>query len=241
MDRRVAAQALTALVALPDIGGAQPVAIDLPGAFELVPGRPGTVIGVPHGTADTGTLEAGRLLCARLGVAGVFVTGFWDPKSRQRVNVNRPTEMLIGRESQVLQQWRSERAVAANARYEQLVQQAAQGRLMAFYELHSNNRPALVDSIEVSTRGVGRSEAQRFKAAFEAARDRLAADVPRLAIHISPLDPVSYPNYGNASTISRLADKGCAIEHPARVVVNRAWRRVYAECLAEAIREARWA
>ena len=171
----------------------------------------------------------------------MFVTGFWDPKARQRVNVNRPTEQLIGRESQVLQQWRSERAAAANARYEQLVQQAAQGRLKAFYELHSNSRPLYADSIEVSTRGVERGEAQRFKAAFEKARDRLTADVPRLAVHVSPLDSVSYPNYGNASTISRLADKGCAIEHPGRIVVNRAWRRAYAECLAEAIREARWA
>ena len=241
MDRRAAAQALTALAAGPTLGWAQPADIDLPGAFEVVPGRPGTVIGVPHGTADTGTLEAGRLLCERLGAAGVFATGFWDPTSRQRVNVNRPTEQLIGRESQVLRQWRSERAAAANARYEQLVQQAAQGRLKAFYELHSNNLPPYADSIEVSTRGVERGEAQRFKAAFEAARERLAANVPRLAVHVSPLDQVSYPNYGNASTISLLADKGCAIEHPRRIAVNRAWRHAYAECLAEAIREAPWA
>jgi len=34
-----------------------------------------------------------------LGWAGVFVTGFWDAKTRQRINVNRPTEWLIGPES----------------------------------------------------------------------------------------------------------------------------------------------
>ena len=82
--------------------------LDQLGAFERVQGRPGIVIGVPHGTADTGTLEAGRILCDRLGAAGVFVTGFWDPKARQRINVNRETEELIGPRSEVLKQWQTQ-------------------------------------------------------------------------------------------------------------------------------------
>ena len=214
--------------------------LDRPGTFDVVRGRPGLVVGVPHATADTGTLEAGRILVERLGAGGVYVSGFWDRTARQRINVNRPTEQIIGRDSEVVRQWPSERALAANARYVELVKDAAQGRLRMFFEIHSNHRPDLANSIEVSTLGIRRDEAARLKRAFEAARDRLAADAPRLALHVSPLDKVTYPNYGAASSISKLSDKGCAIEYPGQVFSNKAWRTAYAQCLAEAVQVARW-
>src|SRR5205085_8897691 len=112
---------------------AEGTGIDDLGKFELVLGRPGVVVGVPHGTPDVGTLEIGRILRERLGAGGVFVTGFWSGRTRERINVNRPTEQVIGPESQVLRQWSSERAIAANRRYDALVTQAAQGRVRAFY------------------------------------------------------------------------------------------------------------
>jgi len=214
--------------------------IDQLGKFELVLGRPGVVVGVPHATPDIGTMDVGRVLRERLGSGGVFVTGFWDTKTRQRVNVNRPTEQIIGQESQVVRQWPSDRAVAANARYTALVKEAAQGQLKVFYEVHSNHRPHLADSIEVSTLGFLRGDAERLKAAFETARERLAPDVPRLAIHVSPLDKVTYPNYVAASSISKVSERGCAIESPGRVLANRAWRLAYAACLADAIQAAPW-
>jgi hypothetical protein len=214
--------------------------IDQLGKFELLLGQPGIVVGVPHGTPDIGTLELGRTLRERLGAGGVVVTGFWDAKTRQRINVNRPTEQLIGQDSQVLREWQSDRAVAANARYDTLVKEAAQGRLKVFYEIHSNHRPLLAGSIEVSTLGLSRGDAKRLKAAFEAARERLAPDVPRLAIHVSPLDKVMYPNYGAASSISKLSERGCAIESPGHVLGNRAWRLAYGACLADSIKEAQW-
>jgi hypothetical protein len=210
------------------------------GKFECIIGRPGVVVGVPHGTSDAGTMEAGRILCGRLGAGGVFVTGFWDPKTRERINVNRDSEQLIGQDSQVLRHWHSDRAAAANARYIALVREAAQGPLKVFYEIHSNHRARYADSIEVSTLGVSQDEAARLKYAFETARDRLAKDVPRLAIHVSPVDKVSYPNYGAASAISKLSHKGCAIETPGHVFSNRAWRQAYAACLADAILAAQW-
>lgn len=210
------------------------------GKFERALGRPGIVVGVPHATPDTGTLDVGRILCKHLGAGGVFVTGFWDPKTRQRINVNRDTEQIIGKDSEVVRQWRSDRAIAANARYTALVKEVAQGRLRAFYEIHSNHRPRYANSIEVSTLGVSRSEAARLKEAFETARERLPREVPRLALHVSPVDTVTYPNYGAASSISKLSERGCAIEHPGRVFSNPAWRRAYAACLAEAIQAAPW-
>ena len=203
-------------------------------------GRPGVVVGVPHGTPDVGTLDIGRIVRERLGAGAVFVTGFWDRATRERINVNRPTEQIIGPESKVLRQWPSERAATANARYEGLVKEAAQGRLEVFYEMHSNSRSEFAGSFEVSTLGLGSGEAARLKAAFETARDRLPADVPRLVMHVSPLDKVSHPNYGAASTISKLSRRGCAIEGPGRVLANRTWRLAYAGCLGEAIAVANW-
>lgn len=214
--------------------------LDQLGAFERVLGRPGFVVGVPHGTPDSGTLEAGRILCARLGFGGVFVTGFWDAKTRHRINVNRETEELIGGHSEVVRQWRSPRAVAATERYVAFVKEAAQGRLEVFYEIHSNHRPQYADSIQVSTLGISRGDAQRLKEAFMAACDRLDADVPRLVMHVSPLDKISYPNYAHASAVSAFSVKGCAIEHPGRVFDRRPWRVAYATGLADAISEAKW-
>ena len=214
--------------------------IDQLGRFELVRGRPGVVIGVPHGTPDVGTLDAGRILRERLGAGGVFVTGFWDTSTRQRVNVNRPTEQVIGRDSEVVRQWQSDRASAANAHYIALVTQAAQGPLKMFYEIHSNHKARLAQSIEISTTGMSRDDAARLKAAFEAARERLPADVPRLVLHVSPLDKVTYPDYRAASSISKLSARGCAIEYPGQVFANRAWRSAYAKCLADAVEMAKW-
>ena len=241
--RRFLAGSLAALLA-PRATAATPppdtADIDQLGKFERVLGRPGLVIGVPHGTADVGTLDAGRVLCERLGAGGVFVTGFWDPKTRQRINVNRDSEEIIGQDSEVLKQWRSDRSIAANDRYTALVKEASQGPLKAFFEIHSNHKTRYVDSVEVSTRGVWRGEAEKLKEAFEAVRDRLAPGLPRLSIHVSPVDKVTFPNYGAASSISKLSAKGCAIENPGRVFGNRAWRLAYAACLADAIKAAQW-
>ncbi|HSB99687.1 MAG TPA: hypothetical protein VLE45_07210, partial [Burkholderiaceae bacterium] len=226
--------ALSALASGCSLPTQEAVDIDTLGAFECVPGRPGTVIGVPHGTADTGTADIGRLLCQRLSASGVFVSGFWDGKTRQRINVNRPTEQVIGPQSQVVREWRSERAVAANARYVASVKDAANGPLRAFYEIHSNQRPQYVGSIEVSTLGISRSEASRFKDAYLSAIGRLPGDAPRLAVRVSPIDPVTYPNYSAASSIARISQKGCAIEHPV-AATHRTWRFAFAGCLIEAI------
>jgi len=213
--------------------------IDALGKFERVSGRSGTVIGVPHGTADVGTWDIGRFLCQRLGASGVFVTGFWDGKTRRRINANRPTEQIIGPQSQVVREWQSDRAAAVNARYVASVKDAANGPLLAFFEIHSNQHPEHAGSIEVSTLGVSRGEAATFKDAFHSAIGRLPSEAPKLAVRVSPIDHVTYPSYGYASSIASVSRKGCAIEHPV-AATSRVWRLAYAGCLAEAIEVARW-
>ena len=213
--------------------------VDRLGSFELVPGRPGVVIGVPHGTPDVGTLEVGRIVRERIGASGVIVTGFWNAQTRERINVNRPTEEVIGQHSEVLKQWASPRAVHVNARYHALVEQAAQGPLRCFYEIHSNHDPRYVNSVEVSTLGVSRDEALRLKNAFTASLGKLDPEIPRLDMHVAPLDRVTY-SYEHASSLARISSKGCLIESPGRVFERSPWRRAYARLLAEAIIVAAW-
>jgi dienelactone hydrolase len=179
--------------------------IDQLGKFELVLGRTGVVVGVPHGTPDVGTLDVGQILRERLGAGSVVVTGFWDAKTRQRVNVNRPTEQLIGPESQVVRQWQSDRAAATNARYIALVKEAAQGRLKVFYEIHLESQAAPRELDRVSTLGVSRGEAARLKAAF---RRRVTASLrtSRNSPSTCPPGQGHVSQYRNASSISELSN-----------------------------------
>ncbi len=209
------------------------------GTFELTPGRPGVVVGAPHGTPDVGTLEVARIVRERLGAGGVFVGGFWNAQTRERINVNRPTEEVIGQHSEVLKKWASPRAAHVNARYHASVEQVAQGSLRCFYEIHSNHDPRFVSSVEVSTLGVSRDEALRLKSAFHASVEKLDSEIPHLDMHAAPVDRVTY-SYEHASSIARISSKGCVIESPGRIFERVPWRRTYARLLAEAIVVAAW-
>jgi hypothetical protein len=96
-----------------------------------------------------------------------------------------------------------------------------------------------VGSVEVSTLGVSRDEAQRLKMAFFASIEKLDLEIPRLEIHVAPIDRVTY-SYEHASSLARVSAKGCVIESPGHVFEHQPWRRAYARDLAEAIVVAAW-
>ena len=210
-------------------------AVDALGHFEHIPGRAGVVVAAPHGTADGGTLDVAREICARTGASGVFVTGFWDSRTRRRINVNRDTEQTMGAQSVVLEQAYSARASHVNDRYTALVREAAQGRLRWFFEIHSNSDPAYENAVAVSTAGIGFGEARRIKAGFIASRDRrVPPDGPQLAILATPVDRMRW-NFQGASSIARHTEKGFIVESPHRVMGDRVWRPRYAAVLADLI------
>src|SRR5574341_1021597 len=66
-----------------------------PGRIEIERGRPGFVIGAPHGSSDSATDLIGRELARLTGFSLVVATGFshLDADGR-RFNVNRPTESV---------------------------------------------------------------------------------------------------------------------------------------------------
>jgi hypothetical protein len=120
-----------------------------------------------------------------------------------------------------------------------MVEQAAQGPLQCFYEIHSNHNPRFVGSVEVSTLSVSREEALRLKNAFLAKVEKLDGEIPRLEMHVGPVDRVTY-NYEHSSSLARVAARGCVIENSGRIFERSPWRRVYARLLAEAIIAAAW-
>jgi hypothetical protein len=219
----------------PTLGEADRQAVDALGHFEHVPGRAGVVVAAPHGTADGGSLEMAREIRARTGASAVLVTGFWDGRTRRRINVNRDTEQTMGARSVVLEQAYSARAAHVNARYTALVREAAQGPLRWFFEIHSNNDPDYENAVAVSTLGIGLGQARRFKERFVAGRDRhVPPDGPRLEILVAPADRMRF-SFQGASSISRHAEHGFLIESPSVMTREGTWRARYAAVLADVI------
>jgi hypothetical protein len=118
------------------IGGKGPVSAGdasrspLPGqgSFNVQKGRPGYVIGAPHGTTDTATDLIGLELARRTGFGAVVATGFGklDAQGR-RYNVNRPTESVAGDPPRSEEETESARRVYDS--YGRSVAEAAQGPL----------------------------------------------------------------------------------------------------------------
>jgi hypothetical protein len=209
------------------------------GIFTLQRGRPGLVIGAPHGTSDSHTDLIGLELARRTGWSLVVATGFshLDADGR-RFNVNRPTESVPGTAARL--EAESEEARAVHGAYRRHVAEAAQGALALYVEVHGNGRRESAGRIEVATVGVSREEARKLKTLLELVREahlRGRDGVPRLAVLLEPLDPLHY----TASAAKRAGLLGVAgrtlhIELPR--VVRAMHREVYSALLADFLSEA---
>ena len=214
--------------------------IDQLGKFELILGRPGIVIGVPHGTSDTGTLEIGRILRERLGAGGVFVTGFWDAKTKQ-AGQREPSHRTTHREG-----LGGPSAMAKRSRG---------GRERALHRLGEGDGPGaaqglLRDPLESPTalcrldRGL---DARPLRGDAEDSRPpsrRRVTALPR-TFHASPSTCPRWTRSRIPTMASLRLFRSCPSgdarsSSPGHVVANRAWRLAYSACLADAIKEAQW-
>jgi hypothetical protein len=157
-------------------------------------GRPGFVIGAPHGTSDSATDLIGRDLARLTGWSLVVVTGFshLDADGR-RYNVNRPTESVPGTPARLEGETAAARRVYEE--YTRRVTEAAQGPLHLYVEVHGNGRRESAGRVEIATVGLSRDDAWRLKVLLELIRDsRVAAEegTPRLEILVEPVDPLWY-------------------------------------------------
>lgn len=174
--------------------GAAPERVALPeGEFRLIPGRPGVVIGVPHGGFEEFTGLIGERLGRLTGAGAVIATGFAGARTGGvRLNVNRPTEgarLPPGAEPLTARARRVHDAYAA------LVRRAARGPLALYVELHGYTRRASVVHLEVATAGIGPGLARRLKARYRLAWERSLngrRELPGLDLLIEPVDRVRF-------------------------------------------------
>lgn len=202
-------------------------------------GRPGVVIGAPHGASDAETDRISRELARRTGF-GLVVATYRDLDSgRRRLNVNRPTEGVQGgspsEEVATAEAWHAYEAYVGRVR------EVAQGPLTLYVEVHGNVRHESAERIEIATVGVSREEASMLKALLELVRDAHLGerpDLPRLEVLVEPLDRLYY----TASAVKQvgvftLPQRGMHIELPraARSVGRGAYTDVLADFLTQAL------
>jgi hypothetical protein len=225
---------------------AQPVVLDhdVPrGHIVVRPGRPGFVVGAPHGTTDPQTGDLAAELARRTGFALVVAAGFAiDPDTRLgpgwRFQVNRPYEGAPGRPPTM--DVASDGAQQVYLAYEKRVQEAAQGPLVFYAEIHGNGRRETARRIEVATVGVDREVAGRLRTLFELIRDahlRGHPATPRLDIVIEPADRVFYAASGaKRDGILRLPTRALHFELPriARVDAREPYLAILADFLSQA-------
>ncbi len=208
------------------------------GPLAFQKGRPGLVIGAPHGRSDAGTDRISVELARRTGF-GVVVATYADLDSgHRRLNVNRPTEGLQGASP-------SEEVATAAARqvyeaYVSRVKDVAQGPLLLYVELHGNGRKESDGRIEIATVGVSREEAWRLRTLLELIRDAHLGgkrEVPRLDVVVEPLDRLYYTaSAAKQGGILRLPQRAIHIELPR--VARTSGREVYTSVLADFLSQA---
>ena len=207
------------------------------------PGKAGFVVGAPHGTTDPQTGDLAAELARRTGFALVVAAGFAiDPDTRLgpgwRFQVNRPYEGAPGRPPTA--DVASEAAQQVYLAYEKRVQEAAQGPLRFYAEIHGNGRRETAHRIEVATVGVDPELAARLRSLFQLIRDahlRAQPSTPRLDIVIEPADKIFYAASGaKRDGILRLPTRALHFELPrlARVDARESYLTILADFLTQA-------
>ncbi|HEV8439834.1 MAG TPA: hypothetical protein VGT40_17225 [Methylomirabilota bacterium] len=217
---------------------AAPVAADVEapraaGSFEVKKGRPGVVIGAPHGTSDSATDLIGRELARLTGFGLVVATGFsrLDPDGR-RFNINRPTESIPGSPARLEEQTAEARRLYEA--YRRRVVEAAQGPLRLYIEVHGNGHEESSGRVEIATVGLSRDEAWRLKTLFELIRDARLQDLeaPRLQVWLESLDPLRYTaSAAKQSGILSASGRALHIELPR--IARTSYREVYTGLLGD--------
>jgi hypothetical protein len=213
------------------------------GHIVVKPGKPGFVVAAPHGTTDPGTGDLAAEIARRTGFALVVAQGFAiDPDSKagpgRRFQVNRPWEGAPGRPP-------TEDAWTASAEqiylaYEKRVQEAAQGPLRFYAEIHGNGRKETAGRIEIATVGVDKEFALRLRALLELIRDahlRAKPSAPKLEVVIEPADKIFYGASGaKRDGILRVPARALHFELPriARTDAREPYITILSEFLVQA-------
>ena len=189
------------------------------GHIVVKPGRAGFVVTAPYGTTDPQTGDLAAELARRTGFGLV---------------VNRPYEGAAGRPSS--EGVAGDAAQRVDLAYEKRVQDAAQGRLTFYAEIHGNGRET-TGRIEVAIVGVDREFATRLRSLFELIRDahlRRHPSTPKLEITVEPADTIFYAALRDG--MLRSATRALHFELPrlARVDAREPYLSILADFLTQA-------
>jgi len=208
------------------------------GSFSVRKGRPGYVIGAPHGTTDTATDLIGLDLARGTGFGVVVATGFGKLDSRgRRYSVNRPTEGVAGEPPSSEGETPAARRVYDD--YGRSVAEAAQGPLRFYVEIHGNVHQDTAGRVEIATVGISKDEAWRLKTLLELVRDahlRSQPDAPRLEIFVEPVDTLRYSASASKSGgLLGRSERSLHIELPksARTTYREAYTAMLADFLTQ--------
>jgi hypothetical protein len=196
------------------------------GSLSVTRGRPGYVVGAPHGTTDSETDVIGLELARRTGFGSAVAVGFGklDAEGR-RYNVNRPTEGVPGAPPATERETEGARRVFEA--YGRSVAEASQGPLRLYVELHGNAHQDTVSRVEIATMGLSKEDAWQVKTLLELIRDaylRGRPETPRLEILVEPMDTLRYTaSASKAGGVLGRSEKALHIELP------RAARTTYRE------------
>lgn len=214
------------------------VPVRLPGPMASQKGRPGLVIGAPHGRSDAETDRIGLDLARRTGFGLVVATYADLDAGHRRLNVNRPTEGVQG--GAPSQEVSTEQAREAYEAYIGRVKEVSQGPLHLYVELHGNGRKESAGRIEIATVGLSQEDAWQLRTLLELLRDahlRGRPESPRLDVLVEPLDRVYYTASAvKQAGVLRLTARAIHIELPrvARTLGREAYTDVLADFLTQA-------
>ena len=208
------------------------------GGFQVLKGRPGFVIGAPHGSSDSATDVIGRDLARLTGFSLVVATGFshLDGDGR-RFNVNRPTESVPGSPARL--EGETEAARNVYLAYRRSVDEASQGPLRFYVEVHGNGRKESAGRVEIATVGLSKDDAWRLKTLLELIRDARLGDqdeTPRLDVWLEAHDPIWYTaSAAKQSGVLATSERALHIEMPkaARTTYREAYTQVIADFISQ--------
>ncbi len=223
------------------IRGKEPVSVGISrpplpgqGSFNVKKGRPGYVIGAPHGTTDLATDLIGLDLARRTGFGAVVATGFGKLDARgRRYNVNRPTESVAGDPPR--SEGETEAARRVYDSYGRSVAEAAQGPLRFYVEIHGNDHQDTTGRVEIATVGLTKEDAWRLKTLLELVRDahlRGQPDAPKLEFLVEPVDVLRYSaSASKAGGLLGRSERSLHIELPK--LVRTTYRETYTVMLGD--------
>ena len=198
------------------------------GGFQVSKGRPGIVIGVPGGGADTGADRVGRDLARLTGFGVVVATGPFLPRGGARLDHDHRSESDAGPTAQ------NGAARGLDVVYGRSVDEAARGPLELYVEVRGDGEAKHAGRVEITTAGLNGEETWRLKTLFELIRDaRLGGGAaPRLEVWVEPPDP----RPATASPVPRsgwLASPRRALRIGLPRLARTTYREIYTELLGD--------